>query len=173
MNLADHIRTVPDFPKKGIQFRDVTTLLMHPEAFAHAVDQLGNTLGDYDMVAGIEARGFIFGAAVAEHRGLGFLPIRKPGKLPGKTLSKGYTLEYGEDELHIPDGLVPEGAKVLLVDDLIATGGTARAAVELLREARLEVVAASFVVDLPDLLGLERLRNMGVSARALVEFKGD
>ena len=172
MNLTDHIRTIPDFPKKGIQFRDVTTLLLNPEAFAYAVDQLGNTLGDYDVVAGIEARGFIFGAAVAKARGLGFVPIRKPGKLPGATLSKAYSLEYGEDELHIAKDLVPSGTRVLLVDDLIATGGTARAAVKLLREAGLEVVAASFVVDLPDLLGLERLRNMDVSARALVEFAG-
>ena len=173
MNLEDYIRSVPDFPKAGINFRDITTLTLHPEAFAYAIDQLGNTLGEYDVVAGIEARGFIFGAAVAEHVGKGFVPIRKPGKLPGETYVRKYELEYGEDALHFPVDLVERGTRVLLVDDLIATGGTARAAVELLRDAGLEVTAASFVVDLPDLLGLERLRNMGVSARALVEFKDD
>ena len=172
MNLLDHIRTIPDFLEPGIQFRDITTLLLHPEAFAHAVDGLAATPGRFDLVAGIEARGFIFGATVAKALGLGFLPLRKPGKLPGATLSQDYALEYGTDALHLPDGLVPSGARVLLIDDLIATGGTAIAAVDLLRRARLDVAACAFVIDLPDLLGATRLRAKDVPVNTLVSFPG-
>jgi adenine phosphoribosyltransferase len=173
VNLTDHIRTIPDFPKPGILFRDVTTLLLHPKAFAHAVDQLAATPGDFDLVAGIEARGFIFGAAVAKSLGLGFLPLRKPGKLPGETVSQSYQLEYGTDALHISKGLVPEGARVLLIDDLIATGGTAIAAVQLLRRIGAEVSQAAFVVDLPDLGGADRLRALNLDVRSLTAFDGN
>ena len=173
MNLKEHIRTIPDHPKPGIQFRDITTLLVHPEAFAQAVDDLAATPGRFDLVAGIEARGFVFGAAVAKALGLGFLPLRKPGKLPGATLSEEYKLEYGTDALHLPDGLAQPGARVLLIDDLIATGGTAIAAVTLLRRARLEVAACAFVIDLPDLMGATRLRAMDVPVNTLVSFEGE
>ena len=172
MSLKDAIRTIPDFPKPGIQFRDVTTLLLDARAFAGAVDQLAAVEGGFDLVAGIEARGFIFGAAVAKEKGIGFLPLRKPGKLPGETMSEAYQLEYGQDALHVPKGLVEEGRRVLLIDDLIATGGTACAAVRLLRRAGLDVPHAAFVVDLPDLGGGDRLRGMGVSATALVDYPG-
>ena len=173
MTLTDHIRTLPDFPRPGIRFRDVTTLMLHPEAFGDAVAGLAAHVGDATLVAGIEARGFVFGASVAARLGLGFLPLRKPGKLPGETVSRAYTLEYGEDALHAPAGLVAPGTRVLLVDDLIATGGTAGAAVELLREIGCEVVRAAFVVDLPDLGGADRLRALGIAVIALVGFAGE
>lgn len=172
-DLRAAIRTVPDFPKAGIQFRDVTTLLLDADAFGAAVARLAAVEGEFDQVAGIEARGFVFGAAVARERGLGFLPLRKPGKLPGATVGESYKLEYGEDALHAPHGLVKPGARVLLVDDLIATGGTACAAVRLLRRIGCTVAAAAFVVDLPDLGGAERLRAMSVSVSCLTAFSGD
>ena len=169
------IRTIPDFPKPGIQFRDITTLLLDANGLAQSIDRLAARVGDSkpDLIAGIEARGFIFGAALAQKLGVGLLLIRKDGKLPGQTVAVDYALEYGQDRIAMhADALVP-GARVLLVDDLIATGGTACAAVRLLRTAGAEVVAAHFVIDLPDLGGSAKLRGQGVTVETLVEFEGD
>jgi len=173
-DLAALIRTIPDFPKPGIQFRDITTLLLDPAGFAASVARLADVApADIDLIAGIEARGFIFASALATHLAKGLLLIRKTGKLPGATIGVDYALEYGTDrvEMHA-DACVP-GQKVLLVDDLIATGGTALAAVRLLREAGAEVVGAAFVIDLPDLGGAELLREAGVAVTTLVSFEGD
>ncbi|HEY2659071.1 MAG TPA: adenine phosphoribosyltransferase [Caulobacteraceae bacterium] len=174
MNLADAIRTIPDYPKPGIMFRDITTLLGDARAFRRTVDELVQPIAGrkIDKVAGIEARGFILGGAVAHQLSAGFIPLRKKGKLPHKTIGVEYALEYGIDtiEMHL-DALVA-GEKVLLVDDLIATGGTAIAAVQLLRQAGAEVVAAAFVIDLPDLGGAARLRDLGVPVSTLIAFGG-
>jgi len=174
MNLTDAIRTIPDYPKPGILFRDITTLLGDARAFRRAVDELVQpfTGRKIDKVAGIEARGFILGGAVAHQLSAGFVPLRKKGKLPHQTIGVDYALEYGTDtiEMHL-DAFRP-GEKVLLVDDLIATGGTAIAAVELLRQGGAEVVGAAFVVDLPDLGGAERLKALGVAVSTLVRFAG-
>jgi len=174
-DLAALIRTIPDFPKPGIQFRDITTLLLDPTGFAASVARLvaAAVPADVDLVAGIEARGFIFSSAMAHQMAKGLLLIRKTGKLPGVTVGVDYALEYGTDrvEMHA-DACVP-GQKVLLVDDLIATGGTALAAVRLLREAGAEVVGAAFVIDLPDLGGADLLRAQGVAVTTLVSFDGD
>ncbi|WP_158912959.1 adenine phosphoribosyltransferase [Caulobacter sp. S45] len=174
MNLADAIRTIPDYPKPGIMFRDITTLLGDARAFRRAVDEMVQPFAGQkiDKVAGIEARGFIFGAAIAHQLCAGFVPIRKKGKLPHKTLSAEYALEYGTDVIEMHLDAVLEGERVMLVDDLIATGGTAEAALRLLRGAKAEVVAAAFVVDLPDLGGAELLRKLGVQVSALVSFGG-
>ena len=173
MRLQDHIRTIPDYPKPGILFRDVTTLMANPKAFRLAVAGLTESYASgVDTIAGIEARGFIFGAAASHHLGLGFIPLRKPGKLPFRTTSVEYALEYGTDTLHMHVDAVSNGMRVLIIDDLIATGGTALAAVRLLREAGAEVRHAAFVVDLPDLGGAERLREADVEVRALVTFEG-
>lgn len=172
-DLAALIRTIPDFPKPGIMFRDITTLLLDPWGLATAVDRLaGLHDGPIDLVAGIEARGFIFGAAVAAKLGVGLLLVRKDGKLPGATIAVDYALEYGEDRVCIhADALVP-GQRVLIVDDLIATGGTATAAARLIRKAGGVVAGASFVVDLLDLGGADRLRGEGVAVESLVAFEG-
>jgi len=172
-DLTALIRTIPDFPKPGIQFRDITTLLLDGPGFAASVARLAAAAGDVDLIAGIEARGFVFASAVAAHLGKGLLLIRKTGKLPGATIGVDYALEYGTDrvEMHA-DACVP-GQKVLLVDDLIATGGTALAAVRLLREAGAEVIGAAFVIDLPDLGGADLLRAEGVAVTTLVSFEGD
>lgn len=169
------VRTVPDFPARGIQFRDITTLIAHPEGLAAAVGHLADCArkAGATAVAGMEARGFIFGAAVAIELGVGFLPIRKPGKLPIETIGVDYQLEYGTDRLEMDPGAVSPGQKVVIVDDLIATGGTALAAVELLRKAGGEVSAACFVIDLPDLGGAKLLEEAGVSVAALMHFEGD
>lgn len=169
------IRTIPDFPKPGILFRDVTTLIGHGEGFAATVSHLAEhaEVSGAEAIAGIEARGFIFGAAVAARLGLPFVPIRKPGKLPVPVLAIDYALEYGTDTLEVDPGAVPDGQRVLLLDDLIATGGTAGAAVELLSRAGATVQHAVFVVDLPDLGGAKRLREKGLSVEALVDFPGD
>jgi adenine phosphoribosyltransferase len=174
LNLADAIRTIPDYPKPGIMFRDITTLLGDARAFRRAVDEMVQPFAGQkiDKVAGIEARGFIFGAAIAHQLCAGFVPIRKKGKLPHKTLSAEYALEYGTDVIEMHLDAVLEGERVMLVDDLIATGGTAEAALRLLRGAKAEVVAAAFVVDLPDLGGAELLRKLGVQVSALVSFGG-
>jgi adenine phosphoribosyltransferase len=169
------IRTIPDYPKPGIMFRDVTTLLGDAGAFRAAVDAMvfpraGKKI---DKVAGIEARGFILGGAVAHQLSVGFVPVRKKGKLPHETLSQSYELEYGVDEVEIHVDAIRPGETVLIVDDLIATGGTAEAAVKLLRAAGAEVVGASFVIDLPDLGGAKRLEARGVKATSLVAFEGD
>ncbi|HAF41875.1 MAG TPA: adenine phosphoribosyltransferase [Sphingobium sp.] len=169
------IRTIPDFPKPGILFRDVTSLLADGEGFSELVDRLSAIARplDPDLIVGIEARGFILGAALALALGKGFVPVRKAGKLPGRTVGIDYVLEYGTDRLEMHEGQVPRGARVILVDDLIATGGTAIAAAQLLREQGASVLMALFAVDLPDLGGRAALEADGVAAQALIRFDGD
>jgi len=174
MNLADSIRAIPDYPKPGIIFRDITTLLGDARAFRRAVDELVQPFAGLKIaqIAGIEARGFILGGAVAHQLSAGFIPVRKKGKLPRETLRATYALEYGTDEIEIHRDAVQPGERVLLVDDLVATGGTAEAAVNLLTGLGAEVVAACFIVDLPDLGGADRIRRLGVPVRTLVSFAG-
>jgi len=174
MNLTDVIRSIPDYPKPGIMFRDITTLLGDARAFRQAVDELVQPLAGakVDKVAGIEARGFILGGAVAHQLSAGFVPLRKKGKLPHKTVGVEYALEYGTDVLEMHLDAVVAGEKVMLVDDLIATGGTALAAIQLLRQAGAQVVAAAFVIDLPDLGGADKLRAAGVPVSCLMAFAG-
>ena len=169
------VRTVPDFPKPGIQFRDITTLISPPQGFAASVRHLARLAQEAgaQSVAGMEARGFIFGAAVAVELGVGFIPVRKPGKLPIETIGIDYALEYGTDRLEMDPAAVNEGEKVVIVDDLIATGGTALATTELLRKAGASVSQALFVIDLPDLGGASQLRKAGVEVATLMEFEGD
>ena len=173
--IRGRIRDVPDFPKPGIQFRDITTLLSEPAALRTSVSLLADMARDQGatVVAGMEARGFIFGAAVAIHAGLGFVPIRKPGKLPVETIGVDYALEYGTDRLELDPSALAPGARVALVDDLIATGGTALAAAELVTLTGAHVAAALFVVDLPDLGGSARLRDADIPVHSLVSFDGD
>lgn len=168
------VRTIPDFPKPGILFRDVTTLIGDGPGFAAAVGHMAarSQAAGAEVIAGIEARGFIFGAAVAARLALPFVPVRKPGKLPVPVLAIDYALEYGTDTLEVDPGAVPEGARVVVIDDLLATGGTALAAVELLRRAGGTVTQALFAIDLPDLGGARRLREAGVLADALLAFDG-
>lgn len=172
--LASAIRTIADYPKPGILFRDITTLLGDARAFRKAVDDLVQPFATarISKVAGIEARGFILGGAVAHQLSSGFTPVRKRGKLPAATLRQTYALEYGEDEVEIHTDAVAPGESVLLVDDLIATGGTAEAAVKLLRQAGANVVGAAFVINLPDLGGAARIAAIGVPVHALVAFPG-
>ncbi|MGL5363405.1 MAG: adenine phosphoribosyltransferase [Bosea sp. (in: a-proteobacteria)] len=174
MNLADAIRNIPDYPKKGIMFRDITTLLGDARAFRRAVDELVQPFAGVKIakVAGIEARGFILGGAVAHQLSAGFVPVRKKGKLPHETVQIAYSLEYGVDEMEVHKDAVQPGEKVLLIDDLIATGGTAAAAVKLLTSIGADVVAACFVIDLPDLGGADKIREMGVPVRTLVAYEG-
>jgi adenine phosphoribosyltransferase len=168
------IRSIPDYPKPGIMFRDITTLLGNPVAFRLAIDEMSRPwIGKgLDKVAGVEARGFILGGAVAYHATAGFVPIRKKGKLPHKTVTIGYALEYGEDIMEVHVDAVAPGERVLLIDDLIATGGTAEGAVKLLRKIGAEVVAAAFVIDLPALGGADKLRELGVPVTSLLTFDG-
>ncbi len=175
MNLADSIRAIPDYPRPGIVFRDITTLLGDARAFRRAVDELVQPFAGLKIakIAGIEARGFILGGAVAHQLSAGFVPVRKKGKLPLETLRATYALEYGTDEIEIHRDAVQPGERVLLVDDLIATGGTAEAAVNLLAGLGAEVVAACFIVDLPELGGADKIRRLGVPVRTLVSFAGD
>jgi adenine phosphoribosyltransferase len=174
MPLATAIRTIPDYPKKGILFRDITTLLGDARAFRKAVDELVQPWcgSKMDKVAGMEARGFILGGAVAHQLAAGFVPIRKKGKLPHKTVSISYELEYGTDEMEMHEDAVSPGDRVILVDDLIATGGTAEGAIRLLRKMGAEIVAACFVIDLPDLGGAKRIEALDVPVRSLVIFEG-
>lgn len=173
-SVASYIRSIPDYPKPGILFRDVTTLIADPEGFSLSIEQLAvrYEAHDLDAVAGIEARGFIFGAALAIRLGVGFVPVRKPGKLPRAVIGEDYELEYGTDRLEVHVDAVDAGAKVLLVDDLIATGGTAAAGLTLLRRLGAEVAEACFVVDLPDLGGAKRLQELGCTCYALCAFEG-
>lgn len=174
LDLKSLIRTIPDYPKPGILFRDITTLIEHPQGFRESVARLAQSHRDLGIthVAGIEARGFIFGAGVAIELGVGFVPIRKRGKLPGATIGQNYTLEYGVDTIEIHADVLSNVHKVLLVDDLIATGGTALAAVGLLRRTGAIVEHAAFVIDLIDLGGADKLRALGVRIESLVPFEG-
>lgn len=168
------IRTIPNFPKLGVQFRDITTLLLDGPGFRASVERLAEAVGPVpDLIAGIEARGFIFGAALAQLMGCGLVLLRKKNKLPGRVTGINYALEYGVDRIEMHSDAVSPGARVALVDDLIATGGTALAGVELLRSAGAEVQCAAFVIDLPDLGGSGLLRENGVSVRTLVGYSGD
>ncbi len=168
------VRTIPDFPRPGIQFRDITTLLLDRDGLAGAVGALAETVdGRVDLVAAIEARGFAIGGALAVKMGAGLLLVRKDGKLPGATIAEDYALEYGTDRLQMHIDAVTPGARVLIVDDLIATGGTALAAVRLVRRAGGEVVGARFLIDLPDLGGSRALVEAGVETRSLFAFNGD
>jgi adenine phosphoribosyltransferase len=175
MLLKSRIRTVPHYPKQGVMFRDITTLLKDPEGFRDTINELANRYAGVkiDRVAGIEARGFIVGAALAYHLGLGFVPIRKKGKLPAETVGQDYALEYGTDRIEMHVDAVSHGDRVLLVDDLIATGGTAGAACKLIESMGGTVVECCFIVDLPDLGGRARLEKHGHKVFALCEFEGD
>lgn len=174
LSLKDIIRTIPDFPKPGIMYRDITTLLSHSQGLKQAVQDLSAPYAGQkiDYVAGIEARGFVFGAAIAIELGAGFIPIRKAGKLPFETHAEDYALEYGTDSLEIHIDAVPKGARILVIDDLIATGGTAIAAINLLRRAGGQVAGAGFVIDLPDLGGAQKIRDLGTPVTSLMEFEG-
>ena len=173
-DLRAAIRTIPDYPKPGIMFRDITTLLGDARAFRRAVDELVQPWAGMkiDKVAGIEARGFILGGAVAHQVSAGFIPIRKKGKLPHKRVSIAYSLEYGLDEMEVHEDAVSKGERVILVDDLIATGGTAEGAVKLLRQLGANVLAACFVIDLPELGGAGKLRKMDVPVSTLISIEG-
>jgi len=173
-DLKATIRTIPDYPKPGVMFRDITTLLGDARAFRRAVDELVQPWAGMkiDKVAGIEARGFILGGAVAHQVSAGFIPIRKKGKLPHKRVSIAYSLEYGLDEMEVHEDAVTKGERVILVDDLIATGGTAEGAVKLMRQLGANILAACFVIDMPELGGADKLRKMDVPVRTLISFEG-
>ncbi|MBC6441687.1 MAG: adenine phosphoribosyltransferase [Rhodobacteraceae bacterium] len=173
-DLADYLRTIPDFPHKGIMFRDVTTLFGAPDGFRMAVDQMASLYGnaDADKIAGLEARGFIIGGAVADRLGLGFVPVRKAGKLPGTTISEEYRLEYGTAAMELHDDAITAGEKVVLIDDLIATGGTAAAGIRLIERLGGQVARAGFIIDLPELGGADVVRGLGVPVDVLCAFRG-
>ena len=173
--VQDYIRTIPDFPHAGIMFRDVTTLFGDPRGFRMAIDQLLHPYAGQpiDKVAGLEARGFILGGAIAHQLSVGFVPIRKQGKLPGKTITQAYTLEYGEAVMEVHDDALEPGERVLLVDDLLATGGTAEAGIKLIEQMGAEVMGCAFVIDLPDLGGNAKLAAMGMNVHTLCAFDGD
>ena len=174
MDFAKAIRTIPDYPKKGIMFRDITTLLGNARAFRAAVDQLVQPYAGLriDKIAGIEARGFILGGAVAHQLSIGFVPVRKKGKLPHTVLGEDYDLEYGKDRVEIHADAVKAGENVIVVDDLIATGGTCFAAIKLLERAGAKVVGCAFAIDLPDLGGADKIRALGKDVTTLVSFEG-
>ena len=174
-SVTEYIRTIPDFPKPGIMFRDVTTLFGDPRGFRMAVDLL---LHPYigrkiDKVAGLEARGFILGGAVAHQLSVGFVPVRKKGKLPAATIEESYQLEYGEATVEIHEDAIAPGEQVLVVDDLLATGGTAEAGIKLIERLGGSIVGAAFVIDLPDLGGADRLKNLGIDIHTLTAFEGN
>lgn len=173
-SLAKLIRTIPDYPKPGIMFRDITTLLADPKGLKKTIRAMSEPFedSDVDFVAGIEARGFILGGAIAERLGCGFIPIRKKGKLPWKTIGQEYALEYGTDIIEMHADAVAKGHRILIVDDLIATGGTAEAAIKLIKRSEGEVVGATFIVDLPELGGTKRLEAEGVESHVLIAFDG-
>ncbi|HEY2404117.1 MAG TPA: adenine phosphoribosyltransferase [Steroidobacteraceae bacterium] len=174
LEIQDSIRTIPDYPRPGVQFRDITTLLGNARTFRRVIDELVEpwSVAKVDRVAGIEARGFILGGAVAHQLAAGFVPIRKKGKLPHSTVRVAYSLEYGIDEMEMHEDAVSRGERLILVDDLIATGGTAEAAVKLLRKLGAEILGACFVIDLPELGGSKKLTDLGVPVRTLVSFEG-
>ncbi|MGC8203635.1 adenine phosphoribosyltransferase [Aliiroseovarius sp. PTFE2010] len=172
--VKDYIRTIPDFPHEGIMFRDVTTLFGDARGFRLAVDQL---LAPYvgqkiDKVVGLEARGFILGGAVAHQLSVGFVPVRKAGKLPGTVISQTYTLEYGQAEVELHDDAIEAGERILIVDDLLATGGTAEAGIKLIEQLGGEIVACAFVIDLPDLGGRKKLATLGYDVHSLCAYDG-
>ena len=175
MDLSALVRTIPDFPKPGIQFRDITTLIADGPGFAESVRQLVNRAHPYapDAIVAVEARGFLFGAAMAYEMGLGVVPVRKAGKLPGVTIGADYELEYGVDRLEMHEGALAAGSRVVLVDDLLATGGTILATAELMRQAGVIPAAALFVIDLPDLGGARKLAAQGLACETLIAFEGD
>jgi adenine phosphoribosyltransferase len=174
LEIQDSIRTIPDYPRPGVQFRDITTLLGNARTFRRVIDELVEpwSVAKVDRVAGIEARGFILGGAVAHQLAAGFVPIRKKGKLPHSTVRVAYSLEYGIDEMEMHEDAVSRGERLILVDDLIATGGTAEAAVKLLRKLGADILGACFVIDLPELGGSKKLTDLGVPVRTLVSFEG-
>ena len=174
MHLNEYIRTVPDFPEPGIMFRDVTTLFAEPAAFKAMIEQFKQKFNgvDLDYIGGIDARGFVIGAALAFANNIGFVPVRKKGKLPYDTIAEDYALEYGTATLELHTDAVSTGSKVLIVDDLIATGGTAIAAVNLFRQLNADVVGCAFLVDLPDLGGAYKLRELDVNVTSLCAFGG-
>jgi adenine phosphoribosyltransferase len=175
VDIKSYIRTIPDYPKPGIMFRDITTLWQDAGGFRNAIDQIVWPYAGVriDKVAGIEARGFVLGGAIAHQLSVGFVPVRKQGKLPWQTIGEDYELEYGTDRVEIHKDAIKPGENILLVDDLIATGGTAEAAIKLIRQARGTVIGAAFVIDLPDIGGRARIENMGVNVRTLCEYEGD
>lgn len=175
MPLTSRIRTIPDYPKKGIMFRDITTLLKDPVGLRITIDQLAARYHDMkiDKVAGIESRGFIIGAPLAYLLGVGFVPIRKKGKLPAETVGQDYELEYGVDRIEIHTDAITPGERILLVDDLLATGGTAEAAASLIKEVGGKIVECAFVIDLPDLGGSKRLKEKGLKIFTQCEFEGE
>ncbi|MEP9396593.1 adenine phosphoribosyltransferase [Mesorhizobium sp. KR2-14] len=172
--LLSAIRNIPDYPRSGVMFRDITTLLGNARAFRRAIDELVHPFAGskIDKIAGIEARGFILGGAIAHQLSAGFVPIRKKGKLPHETVSIAYSLEYGLDEMEMHKDAVQPGEKVILVDDLIATGGTAEGAAKLLRQMGAEIVAACFIIDLPELGGRAKLEALDVPVHTLIAFEG-
>ncbi len=172
--VEDYIRNIVDFPIEGIVFRDVTTLFSDPRGFRMAVDQMLHPYAgiQIDKVVGLEARGFILGGAIAHQLSKGFVPVRKKGKLPGKTLSEEYKLEYGEAIVEIHHDAIEPGEKVLVVDDLLATGGTAEAGIKLIERLGGEIISTSFIVDLPDLGGRDKLEALGMEVNALCTYSG-
>lgn len=173
-DLKGLIRTIPDYPKKGIMFRDVTTLLGNAHGLKAAIEQMAAPYSSarVQVVAGIEARGFILGGAIADRLGCGFVPVRKKGKLPWKTIGQEYTLEYGVDIIEMHEDAIKPGERILIVDDLIATGGTAEAAVKLVKRSGGEIVGATFIIDLPELGGLKKLSALGIRSHVLIAFEG-
>ena len=173
-SVKDYIRTIVDFPHEGIMFRDVTTLFADPRGFRMAIDQMLHPYAgmQIDKVVGLEARGFILGGAIAHQLTVGFVPIRKKGKLPGAVISEAYTLEYGEAVMEIHDDAIKAGERILVVDDLLATGGTAAAGIKLIERLGGEIVSSSFIIDLPELGGRKVLQDMGMDVHVLCEFEG-
>ncbi len=172
--VKDYIRTIPDFPHEGIMFRDVTTLFGDARGFRIAIDQLLHPYAGerIDKVVGLEARGFILGGAIAHQLSVGFVPIRKKGKLPGKTIEQAYQLEYGEAVMEVHDDAIQAGERILMVDDLLATGGTAEAGIRLIERMGGEIVSCAFVIDLPELGGRKKLEALGMDVHSLCAFEG-
>lgn len=174
-SVRDYIRTIVDFPHKGIMFRDVTTLFADPRGFRMAIDQMLHPYAGepIDKVVGLEARGFILGGAIAHQLSVGFVPIRKKGKLPGTVISQDYKLEYGEETVEIHDDAIAPGERILVVDDLLATGGTAAAGIKLIERLGGEIISCAFIIDLPELGGRKLLEDLGMDVHALCAFEGE